>query len=365
MKQILEHTFIDYKCPKCKKSFTVDQVSTFCPLCGNKITPSHPKGKRGNGQGSVYKVKTGNWRISVTAGIDEKGNAIKRTKQGFRTKTEALAYLPKFQAEVQGLVKLDTLEDIYRAWVSTHSASAKTMSGYETAYKYLRPLWHKRFRDITIDDWQRTIDSLAVGANSKRVTRTLINQLYKFAIPRGQVSANLSSFRGEFIKIKGSGTSSPKTGFSEEEMQILWDHADTVPMAGTILLMCYTGFRIGEFLNLEFRDGCLCGGSKTKAGRDRVVPVSPKVLRFVETRPAMPEKRFREEFYKTLEQIGIDNKGHRLTPHSTRHTFATLLKRAHGSDKDKMRLIGHSSDEMLRYYQDVSIEDLRQIIAEL
>jgi hypothetical protein len=37
------------------------------------------------------------------------------------------------------------------------------------------------------------------------------------------------------------------------------------------------------------------------------------------------------------------------------------MKRVDGSDKDKLELIGHSSAEMLRYYQDVNIDDLRKI----
>ena len=75
-------------------------------------------------------------------------------------------------------------------------------------------------------------------------------------------------------------------------------------------------------------------------------------------------------FYPTLEAIGIDNPmvevgggkmRHKYTPHTCRHTFATLMKRVEGSDKDKQELIGHASSEMLRYYQDVDLADLRKI----
>ena len=51
----------------------------------------------------------------------------------------------------------------------------------------------------------------------------------------------------------------------------------------------------------------------------------------------------------------------RYTPHSCRHTFATMMKRVTGSDKDKLELMGHTSTEMLRHYQDVSYEDLRKV----
>ena len=60
-------------------------------------------------------------------------------------------------------------------------------------------------------------------------------------------------------------------------------------------------------------------------------------------------------------EIAVGVKRHKYTPHSCRHTFATLLKRIAGSDKDKQELIGHSSSEMLRYYQDVDLSDLKKI----
>ena len=75
-------------------------------------------------------------------------------------------------------------------------------------------------------------------------------------------------------------------------------------------------------------------------------------------------------FYPALEKAGIDNpivevsggvQRHKYTPHTCRHTFSTLMKRVQGAEKDKLELIGHASGEMLRYYQDVAVEDLRKI----
>ena len=37
------------------------------------------------------------------------------------------------------------------------------------------------------------------------------------------------------------------------------------------------------------------------------------------------------------------------------------MKRVQGADRDKMALIGHASEEMLRYYQDTKINDLKKI----
>ena len=73
-------------------------------------------------------------------------------------------------------------------------------------------------------------------------------------------------------------------------------------------------------------------------------------------------------FYQALESCGIDNSTetrdgiayHKYTPHSCRHTFATLMKRVKGADKDKLDQ-DHTSTEMLRHYQDTSFSDLRKI----
>ena len=162
-----------------------------------------------------------------------------------------------------------------------------------------------------------------------------------------------------------------------------------IPYAWDVWIMCYTGFRPSEYLALiadsyDATAQTLTGGSKTAAGKGRVVTLSPKVASMVAQRAAQggpicaaPDgspwtlRDFAEKaFYPALEKCGIDNpmvevaggvSRHRLTPHSCRHTFATLLKRVQGAEKDKLELIGHASGEMLRYYQDVGLEDLRKI----
>ena len=68
----------------------------------------------------------------------------------------------------------------------------------------------------------------------------------------------------------------------------------------------------------------------------------------------MTIEQYRAMFYSALDACGVDNplegpegaKRHRYTPHSCRHTFATLMKRVDGADKDKLELIGHTSNEM-------------------
>ena len=176
---------------------------------------------------------------------------------------------------------------------------------------------------------------------------------------------------------------------TDAELEKIRGAVGTIPHADEIMVLIYTGFRPSEFLALTAADydskaQTLTGGAKTDAGRNRVVTLSPKITAIVARLGASAGPLIKDAsgkawglkawtetaFYPTLDACGIDNpvveiagglKRHRITPHSCRHTFATLMKRAAGADKDKQALIGHASAEMLRYYQDVDLSDLRAI----
>ena len=80
-------------CRKCKKE--IPEESSFCLFCGvNQTTPKQKTKSRGNGQGSVYKLPSGLYKAAVTLGYTLEGKRVVRTKSGFKTKKEALEYLP-------------------------------------------------------------------------------------------------------------------------------------------------------------------------------------------------------------------------------------------------------------------------------
>ena len=144
---------------------------------------------------------------------------------------------------------------------------------------------------------------------------------------------------------------------------------------------CYLGFRPTAFLGLKAEDydaekKCFVGGIKTEAGKGRTVTVSPKIQPLVdefitqshgkyvfgEWGQQISLAKYRKSLYSLMEQLGFQAKGeHKYSPHTCRHTFATLMKRVDAPDKDKLELMGHTDSAMLRYYQDVAVEDLRKI----
>lgn len=277
-----------------------------------------------------------------------------------------------------------TFQALYEKWEPTHRAGKSTMDCYHAAYKYFRPVWLYKISDIDIDDLQACMDDCPKGKRTRENMKALCGLLYKYAIPRHQATLNL----GQYL-IVGSGEAGEKAALPLAAVEQLRAGIGHIPYADYIVAQCYLGFRPGEFISLDAKDydrqqRAFVGGAKTDAGRDRLVTVSPKIQPIIDRLmqdkisgpvfcgpdgQALSIKQYREAFYAALTAAGIENpiaekdgiKRRTYTPHSCRHTFATLMKNVSAPDKDKLRLIGHTSTEMLRHYQDVDIDSLRRI----
>lgn len=73
-----------------------------------------------------------------------------------------------------------------------------------------------------------------------------------------------------------------KARFTDLEIRRIEKQATEVPWADTVLILIYTGMRISELLNLtrfnvNLDAMLITGGIKTDAGRDRVIPIHPKI----------------------------------------------------------------------------------------
>ncbi len=328
---------------------------------------------RGNGTGSAIRVKTGNWKAIAVVGYNEDGNPVRRTKSGFRTKTEALQYIPFLKGGNKEKKASLSFANAYSEWLKTTTVSALTRKAYKTAFNRLKKFHHVPLGAIDIDELQDHFDGLSLSYSAKHIAKTLLNQVFKWAIPRGFVPDKINV--AEYLRIHGIATTSPRASFTEDQLSCLQSHADDDLMSRYILIHCYLGFRPTAFLGLQRGDyheeGYFVGGIKTEAGKERIVTVSPKIRPYVDQCLAecgdgyvfglngkpMSIATYQRKFRECMAGYGFEG----LTPHSCRHTFATLMKKVQAPDKDKLELIGHTQESMLRYYQDVNIEDLKKI----
>ncbi|MDL2214429.1 site-specific integrase [Clostridia bacterium OttesenSCG-928-O13] len=360
-------------------------------MCGRKQIAEKKRTKRANGEGSVYKLAgettyTAQKVLGYKTGKNGKVQPVYVRKKGFVKKSDAYQYLPqlvKAPIKINMRIALKGLFDLWLPEYQRRGRAKSTENCYKAAMNYYRDIWFIPFVDIGIDDLQECVDDCPKGKQTRKNMKTFAGLLYDYAIPRGYVDKNL----GRFL-FPGGEPGMPREVFSDAEIEIIRKSIGKVPFAEFIYCDIYLGFRPHEFLTLDAakydrEERCFIGGEKTEAGTNRAVTVSPKIQLYIDALLAdkiggpvfcwpdgkqINDKDYREQcFYPALEAMGIDNPRirengpHRLTPHCCRHTFATLMKRVKAPDKDKLELIGHTSEEMLRHYQHTNFSDLRAI----
>lgn len=380
-------------CSKCKAVINDDFL--FCPYCRKDQSKKAPTGApkhRGNGQGSVYKVgKT--WTAAKVFGYikTETGklrpNKVK--KGGFRTKSEALAYLPQMTPKSKRrtiskntVTFSTTVKQMYDLWFPVHEARGKsqsTLDCYKAAIKHCVDVWDIPFSEIGIDDWQECIDECERGRRTKENIKTLIRLLYKFAIPRGGTVDGLNLSEYLFV----TGENGRRRPFTTNEVEIIKNNIGVVDYADYIYCHIYLGYRPTEFLTRTIEehfnkdDMCIYGGIKTKAGQTRTVTISPKICDYVldiigdrkvgrifckKDGTHLTNRRYSIIFSEALKLMGIISTDERkLTPYSCRHTFASMADKIAGNDNAKLELMGHTDVETLRHYQHADLDSLRQI----
>jgi integrase len=365
-------------CRKCKKEIPED--SKFCNLCGAKQVREKTVRKYGNGHGTVYKGSNGKWVAEVTLGWDESGDdkrRRKRRKTGFDTKNDALAYIPSLRVELPKQDMKIKFKDLYAKWLERHAQNVtqSTINCYKAAYKHLSALYYAEVVSIRTEHLQLCVDRCPHGRRTKENMKALCTAVWRYAMQLDLVDRNYA----EYIYIKKE-EKAEKIAFSTEQLQTMWEQVDKLPNVKYILVLCYTGMRLNEMIdarteNYHKEEGYFITGSKTEAGKNRIITISPKLKPFFEKFGAgeylfftkhMKQTTFRDNyFYPTLAALGMDQMDddgkHVITPHCCRHTFATLMKNIDAPTTDKQKLIGHSSFEMTAHYTHTDITSLKNI----
>ena len=369
----------------------LDDNFLYCPYCGRKQVKERKKLFRTpNGYGSVIKLSERRrrpWAVRVTDKFID-GKQLYRYISYHETKTEAEKALAAEQICPTSPKANITLEQLYLEWKETPAfkgISKQTQDNYTSAYKHLKPLHKVIFTNLRTAHMQKVIDGATRKVNgedvplsysSKSKIKLLLNLLYKYAMQNDITSKNYA----EFIKIKRVDKKE-KEIFTDLEIETLLKN-DTVPYVDVILILIYTGMRISELLELtkfavDFKNDTITGGLKTDAGRDRTIPIHPKIKGYLKSwydksngilifkndhEPITPNYFRKFIYYPLLEQLNIT----RRTPHATRHTFATLLAR-NGADTNAIKnILGHTDYAFTSdTYTHVDVEFLKTAIEKI
>lgn len=211
--------------------------------------------KRENGTGSVYKrkdLKRRPWVAVAPAELirdDEAGraNAKQMIIGHYATAQEAKDALDEYRRNPTTKYNI-ILEDLHEEWkdIAYRSISKQTKDNYDACWMKLEPLYKHRFRDIRTAQMQAILDTYSAMSHSTlSKIKALLTQLYDYAMQNDIINRNYAQFL-----VLPNQTKTKKDCFSDLELEKIRKAAGIVPFADVILMMCYTGFRVSEFLEL-------------------------------------------------------------------------------------------------------------------
>ena len=337
--------------------------------------------KRANGTGSVVKLpgnRRAPWAVKIP--VRDRRGRVRQRYLSYHTKSaDAQAALEEYNRThtvMENAPGSYTLQQVYDLWSTRkyEKAGPASIRSYQASWNRLSCLADKKMQRVTIDDLQRIIDSDEKDGLSKSSIyndKLLMKSLYKFALERDIVAKDYSSF----VEIPSVGPKYEKGVLTDLQLaQVEELAADGVPFADTVLMLCYTGFRISEFLSLtpfqyDAESNCLRGGMKTEAGKNRIVPVHPRISPYLAKRLSeggstivsnegkpVSLHMYQRHFKSLMNQIGAPA----ATPHWCRHTFASLLHRAGADELAIKRMMGHADKNVTEHYTHTDIDFLRK-----
>lgn len=309
-----------------------------------------------NGYGSVIKLqgqRRNPWAVRITKGYNDNGSAIYKYLGYFKTKSLALECLADYHKNKEFYNKA-TLGDVYDQWSSTRydKVGIKTRQMYENSWNHLSKLSDVDIQDIRKIEIQKIVDSVSHKSRSlQKQIKSLAVQLFKEAEENDLVKKNYA----EFVELKQS-TKTSKEIFTDAEIKLMFDNL-RVENIDLILILIFTGYRIGELCNLtkfnvDLENKVLRGGNKTEAGHNKVVGIHQSILPLIQNRYNTSKNYIVEKdgnkvsvdylrkymYYPALEEVGIKKR----TPHVCRHTFASILNRYVDNKELITKMMGHT-----------------------
>ena len=329
--------------------------------------------KKANKQGSITKTKKSKpYWVRVT----DPATGKRKSLGMYETRTKAQEVLNAYLVNPYEIDNSKIIfSEVYNLFIKNQKemVSKATLESYQNSYKRCEPLYNLIFREIKAPQMQQVLNSLKISIATKKITKTFLTTLFNYGMELEIIAIN----RAKYIKLPKAVKQKDKNIFSDYEIKKLWENV-TLQWVDYILIMIYTGFRIGELLELKNKDinlinKTITGGIKTEAGKNRLVPIHPKILPLIEKRYNESNELFivnakgkemkysnyyREKFLPIMKNLNMKHR-----PHDCRHTFATLLSNANANSTAIKKMIGHESFITTeKIYTHKDIEELRKNI---
>lgn len=334
--------------------------------------------KHPNGYGSVVKLSGKRRRpycARKTKEIDERGFPVYLVIGYYATREEGLMALAEYNRNPYDvdLAKI-TMQELYEKWLETSEQqgrlSKSSINSAKAAFKHCSALHNMAYNSIKAYQMQQTIDGCGYGYSTQGAIKTLWKNLDLYAMTMDVITKRYSD-----LLHAAPIPPTSKLPFTTEEITLLWEHAEE-PLVDTILMLIYSGWRINELLNIQtenvnLNERWFKGGLKTKAGKDRVVPIHSLIFDMVKKRVeegnkyliCVDGKKVNQTQYYTFWKAFMEAHKMEHTPHECRHTFRSLLDSAGANKKCIDMMMGHTSKEVgERVYTHKTLQELAEAL---
>ena len=342
-----------------------------------------------NGYGSIYRNgghRRKPYAVVVTIGWDYDTQKQKRKLLSYvKTPKEGLKLLNDYHGNPYDLnFKNITFSDIWsdvekqiKQLVDDGEMSQSNLDGLYFAYKnHCIPLHTRKIIEIKYREMQDLIDNAKnmhsgepIGVTAKGLIKSVCVKVFNCAIQDYELP--ISNNPAINLKCGKKVKSDKHIPFTNEEIAIFWglQYDDIVKI---ILILCYTGCRPNEIFtceknNIFIEDNYFISGSKTEAGKDRVIPIHPKIKHLMEYFYKVDNDypfatiikdfnygKYKRRFAKLMKELNFEH-----TPYDGRHTFITKMKDAGANEYLLKLIVGHRIEDVTeKYYTHRKIEKI-------
>lgn len=381
-------------CPECK--LQISDKAVFCPHCGytfKEVKPRAVKKRKRlpNGFGQISEIKGQNlrnpFRVMITTCVNEYGRPIQKLlkpKAYFRTYNEAYEALMDHHRNPYDIRSEITMSELFDKWMDWHSKyiAEITALSIRNSWKYASSIYNLNIKDVHTYQLKECLENASIEKDGrliaatpaiKNVLKSSLNMLYDYAISNEFIDKNYARMFELDPSVGRELNENRKThtNFTDDEISMLWNDLSTPNTISDLLLyQCYSGWRPQELGNIMLEDvnlldGYILGGMKTKSGKNRLVPIHPKVRNIIEkrwqeakdlgspylfncfiagkTKFGMEYPRYNYQFKILVERLGL-NPEHRA--HDPRVHFVSLCKKYNVDDMCIKRMIGHAISDL-------------------
>lgn len=240
--------------------------------------------------------------------------------------------------------------------------SLSTRRAYASWIKCFESIYNRRINTITLADLQFIFDNLKIGNGGQSHAKALCSKIFKYAVVHQHIKRD--DDYTSYIRIIEPVESTKHYAFSIDEIKQL-KRLDT-PEAHILLIYIYTGCRKSELMsidrsNIHIDEHCdddgtdmyisyIVTGSKTEAGRNRIIPIHEDIKKYVIDELLKDGKRLVDYKRHAFEQKIIlklnDELSMKHTMHDTRKTFATLCQMNHIDIYIRKKVLGHKMNDI-------------------